>query len=89
MNIISDGVRDVVIGGTHSTDGECEVHTKFYSGNQKARDNLSNLDVDGRGILKWTFQKCDVKFFAGFKSFVNTFMIQRFAKKAGQFFFTP
>jgi hypothetical protein len=30
-----------------------EVHTGFWWGNQRERDRLEELDLDGRIILKW------------------------------------
>jgi hypothetical protein len=30
-----------------------EVHTGFWWGDLRERDHLQDLDVDGRGILKW------------------------------------
>jgi hypothetical protein len=37
---------------TCSTHVERYMHTKFWSENLKGRDNLDNVDVDGRLILK-------------------------------------
>jgi hypothetical protein len=39
--------------------GSREVHTGFWQGKLRERDNLENLSVDGRIILKWIFQKWD------------------------------
>jgi hypothetical protein len=32
------------------------MHLKFWSQNPKGRDNIENLDVDERTILKWIFE---------------------------------
>jgi hypothetical protein len=32
-----------------------EMHTKFWFGSLKGRDNSKDLGVDGRVILKWIF----------------------------------
>jgi len=34
-----------------------EVHTGFWSEDMMERDHLEDLDVDGRMILKWIFNK--------------------------------
>jgi hypothetical protein len=34
-----------------------EMFAKFWSENVKGRDNLENLDADGRIILKWILRK--------------------------------
>jgi hypothetical protein len=39
--------------------GSTEVHTGFWWGKLRERDNLENLGVDGRIILKWIFKKWD------------------------------
>jgi hypothetical protein len=36
-----------------------EVHTGFWWGDLKERDNLEELGVDERIILKWIFKKWD------------------------------
>jgi hypothetical protein len=35
------------------------AHTEFCWGNQRERDHLKDLGVDGRIILKWIFKKWD------------------------------
>ena len=35
------------------------MHTGFWWGDLRERDNLKDLGIDGRLILKWTFRKCD------------------------------
>jgi len=49
------------MGGTCSTYGGKErcIHG-FWWGNVRARDNLEDLGVDGRIILRWIFRKWDV-----------------------------
>jgi len=39
--------------------GRGEVHTEFWRGNQWERDNLEDLGLDVRVILKWIFKKLD------------------------------
>jgi hypothetical protein len=39
--------------------GRGEVHTGLWWGNLKKRDNLEDLSVDGRIILKFIFKKWD------------------------------
>ena len=34
-----------------------EVHTEFRWGDQRERDRLEDLGIDGRIILKWIFKK--------------------------------
>jgi len=34
-----------------------EVHTRFWWRDLKERDHLEDLDVDGRIILRWIFNK--------------------------------
>jgi hypothetical protein len=34
-----------------------EVHTEFWWGNLRERDNLEDPDIDGRIILRWIFRK--------------------------------
>jgi hypothetical protein len=36
-----------------------ERHREFWSGDLRKRDHLEDLDVDGRIILKWIFNKWD------------------------------
>jgi len=33
-----------------------EVHTEFWSGDSRERDNLEKLSVDGMIISKWIFK---------------------------------
>jgi hypothetical protein len=35
------------------------VHTGFLKGDQRGRDHLEDLGIDGRIILKWFFKPCD------------------------------
>jgi len=42
-----------------------KVHTGFGWGNLRERDNLENLDVDGRIILKCIFKKWGVRAWTG------------------------
>jgi hypothetical protein len=39
--------------------GRGEVLTEFWWGNLWERDNLEDLDIDGRILFKWIFSKCD------------------------------
>jgi hypothetical protein len=39
--------------------GIFEVHTGFWWGDLRERDQLEDLGVDGRIILKWIFKKWD------------------------------
>jgi hypothetical protein len=39
--------------------GRGEVHKCFWFGNLRERDNLEDLGVDGRIMLKWIFKKWD------------------------------
>jgi hypothetical protein len=36
-----------------------EVHREFWWGDLREGDQLEDLDVDGRIILKWIFKKLD------------------------------
>jgi hypothetical protein len=36
-----------------------EVHTGFWWGNLRERDDLEDMGVNGRIILKWNFKKWD------------------------------
>jgi hypothetical protein len=40
--------------------GRIQVHTGFWSGNLRERDQLEDPGIDGRIILRWIFRKCDV-----------------------------
>jgi hypothetical protein len=49
------------MGGVCSTYGwEVKVHTGIWWGNLRERAHLGDSDIDGRIILKWTFNKWDV-----------------------------
>jgi hypothetical protein len=37
--------------------GRGEVHTGFWWGNLWERDQLEDLGIDGRSVLKWIFNK--------------------------------
>jgi hypothetical protein len=39
--------------------GRAYLHTGFLWGNPRERDNLEDLGIDGRLILKWIFKKQD------------------------------
>jgi len=41
------------------------VYTGFWWGNLKGRDHLENLGKDGRIILRWIFEKWDVRAWTG------------------------
>jgi hypothetical protein len=41
------------------------VHTGFWWGNQRGRDNLEDLGVDENIILKCIFEKLDAEFWTG------------------------
>jgi hypothetical protein len=45
--------------------GRGEVCTGFWWGNFRERDDLEDLGVDGRIILRWIFRKWDVKVWTG------------------------
>ena len=36
------------------------MHTRFWRGNQRERDHLEVLSVDGMRMLNWMFRQCDV-----------------------------
>jgi hypothetical protein len=36
-----------------------DMHIEFWWGNLRERDHLEDLGIDGRTILKWTFQEWD------------------------------
>jgi len=42
-----------------------EVHTWFWCGNQRERDDLEDPGVDGRIILRWIFMRWDVGIWTG------------------------
>jgi hypothetical protein len=42
-----------------------DVHTGFWWGNLKEKDNLATLGLGGGIILKWIFKKCDGEAWAG------------------------
>jgi len=39
--------------------GRREMYTRFWWGNLRTIDNLEDLGVDGRIILRWIFRKWD------------------------------
>jgi len=45
--------------------GEGEVHTRFRCRNQRKKDNLEDLNVDGKIILKWIFKNSVEKVWTG------------------------
>jgi len=49
------------MGGACSTYGRRgEAYTGFWWGNLRERDQLGDLGIDGRIILRWIFRKWDV-----------------------------
>jgi hypothetical protein len=40
--------------------GKGEVYTEFWWGNLRERDDLEDLGIDGKIILRWIFRKWDV-----------------------------
>jgi len=48
------------MGGACSTYGEGEVCTGFWWGNLRERDQLEDLGLDGRIILRWIFRNLDM-----------------------------
>jgi hypothetical protein len=40
--------------------GTEEIHTEFWWGNLRGRDNLKDPGVDGRVILRWIFRMWNV-----------------------------
>ena len=45
--------------------GEGEVYTRFWWRNLKEGDHLEGTGVDGKIILKWIFEKLDVRVWTG------------------------
>ena len=45
--------------------GRGEAYTGFRRGKLRERDNLGDLGVDGRIILRWIFRKWDVGVWTG------------------------
>jgi hypothetical protein len=45
------------MGGTCSTHGRGEMHTRFWSKNLKRRNHLEDLSVDGKTISEWILVK--------------------------------
>jgi hypothetical protein len=42
--------------------GREELHIGFWWENLRERDNLEDIDVDGRIILRWIFRKLDAEY---------------------------
>jgi hypothetical protein len=42
------------------------MHTNFFSGNLKGRDNMVDINVDGKIILEWISVKYDGNVWTGF-----------------------
>jgi hypothetical protein len=53
-------IIDTEISGTRNTTETSEMHAKMQSENQKGRDNLGDLDVKGKLILKRDLEKYGV-----------------------------
>jgi len=47
------------MGGACNKYGRGEVHTEFWWGNPRERDNLEDAGVNGRIILRWIYGKWD------------------------------
>ena len=41
--------------------GRAEVYTGFWWGNLRERNHLEDLDIDGKIILRWIFEKWNVR----------------------------
>jgi hypothetical protein len=43
-----------------------DMHTEFWRGNLKARDNVEYLGVDGSTLFRWILKGWDLSFSTGF-----------------------
>jgi hypothetical protein len=57
---LGDQIENREMGGEYSTYGRGEMHTVFWWGNLRERENLEDLGADGRIILRWIFRMWDV-----------------------------